>query len=321
MKQMSRFAIVTLLLSLCAKPLCAQIVNGSKWHNGKTWFLATTNGNEAVFVEEGDETKGQFIIETDTVNNTQVLRHVFGKDFPIVGKEFDTVILKRQEEDNERNLQEGKVMAIRSEEGILQTTLSEFANDFKQIRESLAIERIAGEYETDGGKMAYIDRRGKLKMPQDSTEKGFCIWTEEPSNDIWIETEDGWCLRCEREEEKLRIWGNEETATCNGIRLMADLRMTDNGYCKCMPGLYPVASTRHLTFGELGMYSQKELRTMRDEIMARHGHMFANPETSQEYEQKDWYVKLAKQGPTPMSEMEKQNKEMIETVLLPWFKK
>ncbi|MGQ9895989.1 MAG: YARHG domain-containing protein [Acidobacteriota bacterium] len=56
-----------------------------------------------------------------------------------------------------------------------------------------------------------------------------------------------------------------------------------------MPGDFPEASLRDLTDEDLRDLPMEELRLMRNEILARHGYRFSDPELAAHFGAQPWY--------------------------------
>ncbi len=77
-------------------------------------------------------------------------------------------------------------------------------------------------------------------------------------------------------------------------------------------GKYPEASSVKLTSRELQNYSKKELKIMRNEIFARHGHIFiAGSAMDKYFSAKNWYKRRKKVNFNELTEIEKHNIEII----------
>ncbi len=80
--------------------------------------------------------------------------------------------------------------------------------------------------------------------------------------------------------------------------------------------IIPDSSSRYLTDADLAGLSKENLRLARNEIFARHGYIFNDPELKEYFESKSWYV-----GTTPasdfddnvLSEIEKANISKIQS--------
>lgn len=77
------------------------------------------------------------------------------------------------------------------------------------------------------------------------------------------------------------------------------------------PGDYPQASDRLLTEEDLQDMSKKELRLMRNEIMARHGYTFQSADLANHFNAFAWYSALFKNVDNSLSEIEHQNVDFI----------
>jgi hypothetical protein len=80
-----------------------------------------------------------------------------------------------------------------------------------------------------------------------------------------------------------------------------------------VPGRWPEASTSLLTRGYLEPYPTDVLRLMRNEIYARHGHIFKDKQLTEFYSKEGlWYgTALLQQNSTELSEIEKLNVQLI----------
>jgi serine/threonine-protein kinase len=77
------------------------------------------------------------------------------------------------------------------------------------------------------------------------------------------------------------------------------------------PGRFPEASLRALTRDELLEYSKDDLKIMRNEIFARHGYVFKDPELRAYFNKQSWYVGQYDDVSGFLSPVERQNVEVI----------
>ena len=73
------------------------------------------------------------------------------------------------------------------------------------------------------------------------------------------------------------------------------------------PGRYPQGSTRLLTADDLADKTPWELKVMRNEIYARHGYIFKNPELKDYFERQSWYEPIYEDVTNLLSNVEKEN--------------
>ena len=78
------------------------------------------------------------------------------------------------------------------------------------------------------------------------------------------------------------------------------------------PGDYPQASERLLNDNDLKGMSKKELRLMRNEIMARHGYTFTSNDLKKHFEKELWYFPLFKDVSKNLSSIESKNVTFIQ---------
>lgn len=77
------------------------------------------------------------------------------------------------------------------------------------------------------------------------------------------------------------------------------------------PGDYPQASDRLLTEEDLQGMSKKELRLMRNEIMARHGYTFQSADLAKHFNAFPWYSALFKNVDKLITDTEQENIKLI----------
>ncbi|MCB0846799.1 MAG: YARHG domain-containing protein [Bacteroidetes bacterium] len=83
-------------------------------------------------------------------------------------------------------------------------------------------------------------------------------------------------------------------------------------FVEYFPGKFPFASTRLLKDSEMGQYSKADLGIMRNEIFARYGYIFQSGGKMEAYfKQQDWYFSASKDVNDALTEIEKQNIQMI----------
>ena len=76
-------------------------------------------------------------------------------------------------------------------------------------------------------------------------------------------------------------------------------------------GVYPEASQRLLTAGELNGMTRYQLKIMRNEIFARHGYIFQTDDMRSYFLNKSWYKPLYTNVDNMLSSTEKKNIEFI----------
>ena len=79
-----------------------------------------------------------------------------------------------------------------------------------------------------------------------------------------------------------------------------------------IPGRWAIASVIPLTHGLLKLFPKEMLTLMRDEIYARHGDTFKNPDTQRYFDAQSWYKK-SKQ-PIKLTDVERFNYQLIKHV-------
>ena len=79
------------------------------------------------------------------------------------------------------------------------------------------------------------------------------------------------------------------------------------------PGDYPEASERLLTEEDLAGKTSKELRLMRNEIMARHGYSFKSKDLKEHFEPQLWYFPLFVNVGKYLSDIEDANVKFIQS--------
>lgn len=82
--------------------------------------------------------------------------------------------------------------------------------------------------------------------------------------------------------------------------------------CGALPGRFPQASQRLLTDGDLAGLDARDLRIMRNEIYARKGYIFQNPDLSRYFSEQPWYRPRIS-GDVPLTAIEQQNVMKIKT--------
>ncbi len=78
-----------------------------------------------------------------------------------------------------------------------------------------------------------------------------------------------------------------------------------------VPGEFPEASLRDLTDDDLYDLTAEELRLMRNEIMARHGHRFSDPELAAYFGAQPWYRPTDGNAEDKLTAVERRNIERI----------
>lgn len=78
-----------------------------------------------------------------------------------------------------------------------------------------------------------------------------------------------------------------------------------------LPGIYPHASLRSLTYDDISNLSQYQLRIMRNEIYARHSYIFQNNELHNYFSAQSWYTPRYNYVTDMLSDLEKSNIEFI----------
>ena len=81
-----------------------------------------------------------------------------------------------------------------------------------------------------------------------------------------------------------------------------------------VPGDYPEASTRVLTYSDLQGYSKRELKIMRNEIFARHGYIFKTADMKNHFASKSWYTPRYNDVNSMLTNIETQNIKLIQSL-------
>ena len=89
---------------------------------------------------------------------------------------------------------------------------------------------------------------------------------------------------------------------------------TNNSNDENIQGRYPFTSLKVLTRGELIVFTNDELDIMRNEIFARHGHIFKTDRYRNYFNAQSWYSGLFEDATNRLSEIEKLNIEQIKAV-------
>lgn len=78
-----------------------------------------------------------------------------------------------------------------------------------------------------------------------------------------------------------------------------------------VPGDYPIASTRELKQEEVLNLTADEMKTMRNEIYARHGYIFQNKEMLAHFSKMPWYKPAHADVREMLTPLEKKNIALI----------
>ncbi len=78
-----------------------------------------------------------------------------------------------------------------------------------------------------------------------------------------------------------------------------------------MSGKFPQATERLLVLADLSNLSKEDMKIMRNEIFARHGYIFKTLEMKSYFGAQSWYHGQYDDVTTMLSEIEKQNVELI----------
>ena len=112
---------------------------------------------------------------------------------------------------------------------------------------------------------------------------------------------------CEKNEDDL--WEPQETGFLEMTKINWSSVVDKN-----IPGRYPFTSTRLMTHGELMLFTSDELDIMRNEIFARHGHIFKTTRYRDHFDDSPWYKATVNDATNLLSEIEQLNVEQIVTV-------
>ncbi len=84
-------------------------------------------------------------------------------------------------------------------------------------------------------------------------------------------------------------------------------------YCyeSSVPGVYPIASERDLTYDDIAGLSKQELRIMRNEIYARYGYIFKSKDLREYFSDQPWYSPISRDVSNKLTEIEVRNVEFI----------
>lgn len=78
-----------------------------------------------------------------------------------------------------------------------------------------------------------------------------------------------------------------------------------------VPGDYPIASTRELKDEDVLNLTGEEMKTMRNEIYARHGYIFQNKQMAAHFTKMPWYKPAHEDVRGMLTSLEKKNIELI----------
>ncbi len=78
-----------------------------------------------------------------------------------------------------------------------------------------------------------------------------------------------------------------------------------------VPGQYPFTATRLVTDDDLNDKTLTDLRIMRNEIFARHGHTFKSEELKNHFTSQLWYKSTVADATSQLTETEKKNVDFI----------
>jgi len=78
-------------------------------------------------------------------------------------------------------------------------------------------------------------------------------------------------------------------------------------------GLYPQSSSRLLTSSDLSNLTKRDLKIMRNEVFARHGYIFKTFDMRHYFSQQNWYRPIYNDVTDQLSDIEKNNVELIKS--------
>ncbi|MCQ2287911.1 MAG: YARHG domain-containing protein [Muribaculaceae bacterium] len=305
-----------LLVAMCAMVLAftmgAQVKNGTMWTDGFAFYKANVKKNGKVVMDGGTLHEGGYQF---------VMTHTKGNSYKVhpADPEFEYISLGNHVKDGYKIVLEDvagiKVLACYNPQGEQVAMLQQFDGDLAKFMETDKIVSFAGIYEGAGGVKYTITRDGKYSVNK-STATPYAVMRnfEIPCNIVRLA--DGTYVQLDQTVDGLKAMPCKLKVS-DGIYI-EEYDGTDMIYqLERMPvanGMWPFASERLLSMGILCDYDKTLLRLMRNEIYARHGWSFSDPELKFYFESQPWYINLGDNSRVTLTPLEKKNVQSIKMV-------
>lgn len=301
--------IFLLLISFSTLGQNADII--STWTNGYRFYSAEKYNDSLIILSGGTLHEGGYMFTVKILSDNEYL--IIGRspddDYePSIGEKGDVVKVKM--------VGKQKVLIIYDSKNNIQEVLSELNESFEKlvIRNKINYE-LAGKYINEKGKQYIfypnIPKADGFSNQQDykfEYEYDFPIerLTFTDNKSLYYEKSADGLIIYKAQKDEYGDW--EKSDKLMTLTKIECINYTDNQDLK---GKYPFASTEILINGILGNFDSKELRTMRNEIFARHGYIFKTADMKTYFEAQDWYSGLYDDVNDKLTDLEKLNIQLI----------
>lgn len=308
MKQSLILLSIALLPAACRQPN-AVVRPGSRWFNG--YALLTADSVSSDYIRFDGKSQRE---DTDrilvTVKDNGAMTVLEGSTYVDASKKLSLLTFGRD-----------AVLVIRGRNGTLEDVFERLPAD---IALSDAIEAdamrfgLAGGYvdEATGRPVVFAsDARRVTGLPMgsaytfeaDGNGGGSIITIGGDSSYFFAVTDSGLELyRAQKSDGELSTWVTGEKAYSLRKTEWPDLAPESK-----LQGRYTFASTQPLGFDILALYSTRQRRLMRNEIFARYGYRFKDPELRSYFVAQPWYIPSADDVTAKLTPLEKFNVEVL----------
>ena len=310
---MKRALIVLSVIIAMATAATAQDIANKTWTNGHCEYRVFPEGNTLLFHgfdwHEGGfgfalnkKTNGKMAILE--IQNDSVSYYCFPE---YIGGTVEYNVLNGQE-----------LLLIRNSKGALADIL--INDNLKDLLTSSVVCFLAGTYSGAGGKSYEFSADAPRASGFGDTKRytvdalyylpGFFIHFEEGkpymitgnsrANANGLRLQVYSCIKDENDD-----WEPQEA----GVLELTKIKWSSTD--KTTPGRYPYTSARVMTRGELMHFTLDERDIMRNEIFARHGHIFKTARYRDYFNVQSWYKGTVNDATNLLSEIERLNVEQI----------
>jgi len=286
------------------------------WTNGNYEYEVQLKGNALIFIGHEWFQEGPGFQINKQANGEMVLSKI--KDDPAslfycpeqyLGSKVEYTVLNGQ-----------KLLIIKDKKGALADIFVN--NNLKDLLTSSAVRYLAGTYVDSKGKTYVFNANASRASGFGSTEDftvdalyalpEFVISfgnnthymltgnTQKDANGIKLRFYIG-------KKEEYDQWSWQNALSMELTKTKWNSNITD----KNIAGRYPFTATNVMTTGELKIYTHNELDIMRNEIYARHGHIFKTARYRDYFNAQPWYKGTVNEAGNLLSEIEQLNVAQI----------
>jgi len=276
--------LAALLLAFCASAFSQNIPNGSRWYTGGEVFVPTDKGDYIEFMGGSLHEGGYgFILKKTESPDEFILGQIDESD------DFDYAIVGRRG-DRVRFVYDTK-NAWRFLEVYQNNLVSEilFRDEVDELYYKVIMHmevKLNGEYVSEKGE-SYVFDYGKCKLGSFVPQMSSFSFGEENDMPVNVLRINGEFFMYFLTLEGMKLYVadfDEQNDSYSKGKFLANLKWIDKG-----EGRWPWTSTMLISRSMVTQYSKKDLRLMRNEILARKGWVFQAKDLKDYFGSKSWY--------------------------------